>query len=141
MDLNKGVPTLFAYCERLIWKIFFKFKQGTCPSMAFAWIFFGIFMIFVGGSVGQIIYREYTVFRGSNISCSLACMFCPTVVGQCVEWSGASNRQATAVVTEFSRWNAAGTNLKTTVSFLPRRFSKALVIFCGCSLCPLACRY
>ena len=25
-----------------------------------------------GGSVGQIIYREYIVFRGSNISCSLA---------------------------------------------------------------------
>ena len=28
---------------------------------------------FLGGSVGQIIYREYIVFRGSNISCSLAC--------------------------------------------------------------------
>ena len=51
MDLNKGVPTLFAYCEKLIWTIFFKFKQGTCPWMAFAWNFFG-------GSVGQIIYRE-----------------------------------------------------------------------------------
>ena len=39
-DLNKGVPTLFAYCEKLIWKCFFKFSQGTCPWMAFAWIFF-----------------------------------------------------------------------------------------------------
>ena len=28
---------------------------------------------FLGGSVGQIIYREYIVFRGSKISCSLAC--------------------------------------------------------------------
>ena len=27
MDLNKGVPTLFAYCEKLMWKIFFKFNQ------------------------------------------------------------------------------------------------------------------
>ena len=73
MDLNKGVPTLFAYCEKLIRKIFFKFKQGTCPWMAFAWIFFGIFSdFFLGRSVGQIIYREYIVFRGSNISCSLA---------------------------------------------------------------------
>ena len=27
-----------------------------------------------GGSVGQIIYREYIVFQGSNISCSLACV-------------------------------------------------------------------
>ena len=58
--------------KKLIWKIFFKFKQGTCPWMAFAWNFFGIFMIFLGGFVGQIIYREYIVFRGSNISCSLA---------------------------------------------------------------------
>ena len=38
-------------------------------------------MIFLGGgggggggrSVGQIMYRKYVVFRGSNISCSLAC--------------------------------------------------------------------
>ena len=76
MDLNKGVPTLFAYCEKLIWKIFFKFKHGTCPWMAFARKFFGIFMIyFLGGSVRQIIYREHIVFRGSNISCSLAIWF------------------------------------------------------------------
>ena len=73
MDLKKGVPTLFAYCEKLIWKCFFKFKQGTCPWMAFAWIFFfRIFLIFLRGSVGQNIYRDYIVFRGSNISCSLA---------------------------------------------------------------------
>ena len=58
MDLNKGVPTLFACYEKLILKIFFKFNQDTCPWMAFAWIFFGIFQIFWGGSVGQIIYRE-----------------------------------------------------------------------------------
>ena len=78
MDLNKGVPTLFAYCKKLMGKFFFRFKQGTCPWMAFAWNFFGIFPPFFfffwggGGSVGQIIYREYIVFRGSNISCSLA---------------------------------------------------------------------
>ena len=66
MDLNKGVPTLFAYCEKMIWTIVFKFKQGTCPWMVFAWNFSGIFMnfFFWGGSVGQIIYREYIVFRG-----------------------------------------------------------------------------
>ena len=52
MDLNKGVPTLFAYCEKLIWKIFFKFKQGTCPWMAFAWNFFRIFLIFFRGVCG-----------------------------------------------------------------------------------------
>ena len=61
----------------ILWKLIlifvFKFNQGMCPWMAFAWIFFlGIFLIFWGGSVGQIIYREYIVFRDLNISCSLA---------------------------------------------------------------------
>ena len=41
--------------------------------MTFAWFFFRDFSdFFLGGSVGQTIYREYIVFRGSNISCSLA---------------------------------------------------------------------
>ena len=61
----------------ILWKtdleIFFKFTQGSCPWMAFAWKFSWIFLIFWGGSVGQIIYREYIVFQGSNISCSPAC--------------------------------------------------------------------
>ena len=74
MHLNKGVPMLFAYCEKLIWKSFFEFNQGTCPWMAFALNFFRIFLKNFRGSVGQIIYREYIVFRGSNISCSLACI-------------------------------------------------------------------
>ena len=75
MDLNKGLPTLFVYCEKLIWKFFLKFKQGTCPWMAFALIFFPNFSDFSeGGPTGQIIYREYIIFRGSNISCSLATM-------------------------------------------------------------------
>ena len=34
MDLIKGVTTLFAHCEKVIWKFFFKFKQGTS-----LWIF------------------------------------------------------------------------------------------------------
>ena len=72
MDLNTGVPTLFAYCEKLMWKFFFKFNQDTCPWMAFSWIFFRDFSNFLeGGFVGQIIYREYVVFRDSDISCSL----------------------------------------------------------------------
>lgn len=49
MDLIKGVPTLFAHCEKLIWKLFFKFNRGMCPWMAFPWIFFGIFLIFLDG--------------------------------------------------------------------------------------------
>ena len=52
MDLNKGVPTLFAYCEKLIWKIFFKFNQVTCPWMDFAWNFLRIFLIFLRGVFG-----------------------------------------------------------------------------------------
>ena len=72
MDLNKGVPTSFVYCEKLIWKFFFTLNQSTCPWMAFAYIFSRIFLIFLRGSVWQIIHREYIVFRDLNISCSLA---------------------------------------------------------------------
>ena len=82
MDLNKGVPTLFAYCEKLIRKFFFKFNQGMCPWMAFAWNFFrDLKKFFLMGSVGQIIHREYIVFRGSNISCSLAYQPCDNPLG------------------------------------------------------------
>ena len=69
---TKGFRRYLHIVKKIIWKFFFKFKQGTCPWMAFAWKFFGIFRNFLRGSVGQIIYREYIVFRGSNISCSLA---------------------------------------------------------------------
>ena len=71
MDLKKRVPTLFASCEKLIWK-FFPTRVGALgwPLPGF---FFGIFLKKkLEGSVGQIMYREYIVFRGSNISCSLA---------------------------------------------------------------------
>ena len=51
MDLNKGVPTLVAYCEKLMWKFFLKFKQGTCPCMAFAWNFFQDFSDFFEGGL------------------------------------------------------------------------------------------
>ena len=51
MDLNKEVPTLSAHCEKLIWKFFFKFNQGTSLWMALAWIFFGIFLSFFEGGL------------------------------------------------------------------------------------------
>ena len=51
MDLKKGVLTMFAYCEKLIWKFFFKVNQGTSPWMAFAWNFFLIFLIFLEGGL------------------------------------------------------------------------------------------
>ena len=53
---------LFAYCEKLIWKFFFKFNQSMCPWMAFAWIFFFVcvcvdfsvfFFFFKGGLWGK----------------------------------------------------------------------------------------
>ena len=71
---EQRVPMSFAYCEKLTWKIFFKFNQGTRPWVSFAFNFFVIFLFFffLGGSVGQIIYRECIVFRGSNNFCSLA---------------------------------------------------------------------
>ena len=52
LELNKGVPTLFAYCEKLIWIFFFKFNQDTCPWMAFVWIFLWIFLFFERGVSG-----------------------------------------------------------------------------------------
>ena len=42
------------------------------PLLGFFFGDFCDFLLFWGGSVGQIIYREYIVFRGSNISRSLA---------------------------------------------------------------------
>ena len=73
INLNKGVPTLFAYCEKLIWENFFEFNQGTCPWMAFAWIFFGIFlMIFMRGVCWANYLKGIYSISGSNISCSLA---------------------------------------------------------------------
>ena len=37
---QRGSDFICIYYEKLIWKIFFKFNQGTCHWMAFAWIFF-----------------------------------------------------------------------------------------------------
>ena len=56
------------------------FSLNSSRVRALGWpllgFFSGFFWFFLGGSVGQIIYREYIVFRGSNISCSLANTFC-----------------------------------------------------------------
>ena len=54
-----------------------KFPLNSPRVRALGWPLLGIFSrffwFFLGGSVGQIICREYIVFRGSNISCSLVC--------------------------------------------------------------------
>ena len=53
------------------------FSLNSPRLRAFGWPLLGNFSgFFWGGSVGQIIYREYIVFRGSNITCSLACNEC-----------------------------------------------------------------
>ena len=49
---KKGFRRYLHYCEKLIWKFFFNFNQGTCPWMAFAWNFFLIFLIFLRGVSG-----------------------------------------------------------------------------------------
>ena len=79
MDLNKGVPTLFAYCEELTWNFYFNSTRVRAHRWPLLGIFSGFFWFFWGGSVGQIICRDdlpqrrFVVFRGSNISRSLAC--------------------------------------------------------------------
>ena len=47
-------------------------QEGYVPLDGLCLEFFRDFFVFLGESVGQMIYREYIVFRGSNISCSLA---------------------------------------------------------------------
>ena len=37
-------PHIVKNFKKLIWKFFFNFSQDTCPWVAFAWIFFGIFL-------------------------------------------------------------------------------------------------
>ena len=70
----RGSNVYLRIVKKINCKFVFKFSQGTCPWRAFAWIFFSGFKkkILLGGSVVQTIYKEYIVFRGSNISCSLA---------------------------------------------------------------------
>ena len=66
MDLNKRVPTLFAY--------------GLCLEF---FPDFSDFFFFLREVCGEVIYREYIVFRGSNIA-SLACGVTLTVCGESV---------------------------------------------------------
>ena len=55
-------------------EIFLSIQPGYMLLGWPAWIafFFLFFFIYIVGSVGQIVYREYIVFRDSDISCSLA---------------------------------------------------------------------
>ena len=59
------------------------FSLNSSRARALGWPllgnFSGFFWFFWGGSVGQIIYREYIVFRGSNISCSLTTWCCVNI--------------------------------------------------------------
>ena len=68
------------------------FSLNSSRVRALGWpllgIFSGFFWFFLGGSVGQIIYREYIVFRGSNISCSLACTPADRIFSVCIFWPG-----------------------------------------------------
>ena len=63
----KGVPTLFAYCEKPVWKFFFKFNQGTCPQMAFAWDFFPDFFYFFEGDPWDESFIGNTQYFGAQI--------------------------------------------------------------------------
>ena len=46
---QKGSDVICIYRKKLIWKFFFKFNQGRCPWMAFAWNFSGNFSHFCMG--------------------------------------------------------------------------------------------
>ena len=53
MDLNKGVPTLFAYCEKTDLDFFFKFNQGGTLGWPLLGIFSGFFFFLEGGLWGK----------------------------------------------------------------------------------------
>ena len=53
MDLNKEVPTLFAYCEKIIRKFLLKFSQGTHTSNGLCLEFFHDFSYFEGRLWGE----------------------------------------------------------------------------------------
>ena len=73
MDLNTGVPTLIAYCEKIYPETFLELQpgyvplDGLCLDVFFSGFFFLCFcfvfvFLFEGGLLGQIIYKEYLVF-------------------------------------------------------------------------------
>ena len=67
---TKGFRRYLHIVTKLTWKFFFKFNQGTCPSMAFAWNFSGFFWFLkknFRGSVGQIIYKVYIIYSISGL--------------------------------------------------------------------------
>ena len=74
---TKGFRRLCEYCEKKILEFFLSIQpgyvalHGLCLEFFFPWVFW----FYLGGSVGQIIYREYVAFQGLNISCSLASDF------------------------------------------------------------------
>ena len=77
--------------KKIIGKFFFKFSQGMCSWVAFAWIFFSgfflFFFLFFFGGGGDLWGISVTgsnnrVFRNSDISCSLVTG--PTgILGKC----------------------------------------------------------
>ena len=87
MDLNKGVPMLFTYSGKLIWKFFSKFNLGTCPWVAFAWIFLGDFkknfdgglwgklfiwnMYYFGTQIFHVVWPVQSPLSGHYIQCVL----------------------------------------------------------------------
>ena len=75
MDLNKEVPTYLLIVKN--WSGHFSLNSTRVRALGWPLLgifsgFFRFFFFFLGESVGQITYREYIVFRGSNIPCSLA---------------------------------------------------------------------
>ena len=94
----------------ILWKtdqeIFLQIQPGYVPLDVLCLEFFpGFFWFFWGGSVGQIIYREYIVFRGSNISCSLAISMPRSYYNECtaVLQKASSGRHSWMILVKFKQ--------------------------------------
>ena len=72
---TKGSDIYLHIVKKIIRKFFLTVSKDTCPWRAFLGFFSRDFFFFFWGggwSVGQIIYMECIVFRGSNTSCTRA---------------------------------------------------------------------
>ena len=76
LSLAHGSEQRVSDVNCILWKTDLEIKKkiqpGYMPLDGLCLEFLGDFSNFFRGICGQIIYREYIVFRGSNISCSLA---------------------------------------------------------------------
>ena len=81
MNLNLPVA-LFNIVVHFFLDFFLQIQPGYMSLNSLCFDFFSlIFLVFWGGSMGQSVCKDYIAFRGSHISCRLACVLLPGPLG------------------------------------------------------------